>query len=126
MVRTAQVVIHSYSHQTQTISGLMHALCVPDASAQIVTTYFQGDILNPAVDGLFARKVGAKKCDDSLYWAQLGPFEGLGGEELSARSGDVEWLRQKTEGWMLMSWQELDFINVTRESFAAREPRRNS
>lgn len=100
----------------------MHALGVPDASAQIVTTHFQGDILNPAINGLLARKVvGAKKRDDSLYWAQLGPFKGLGKEELSARSSDLEWLRQRTEGWMLMSWQELDFINVTRESsFASR------
>jgi hypothetical protein len=110
-----QVIIHSYNEKAQTITGLMHALGVPASSAQ-VTTYFSGEIVNIAVDGIFTGKWGAKRSADAEYWTKLGPFKGIKKDELMRRSSDLRWLKELCRGWVLMRWKERDFVNVTRES----------
>lgn len=121
---SSQVVLHTYSQADHTITGLMHALGVPNSSAQ-VTTYFSGTILDVAVDGLFGATVreggklqqAAATAQDAEHWSKLGPFKNITTkEELLRRKNDTRWLKEVTEGWILMNWQERDFVNVTRAS----------
>ncbi|KAK4705450.1 hypothetical protein P7C70_g742, partial [Phenoliferia sp. Uapishka_3] len=109
-----RVVIHTYTPEKKTISGLMHALGVPHSTTQ-VTTYFIGDIIDPAVDGLYTRKWNARRKDDIEYWTKLGPFKNVSKDELAERANDPLWLREQTDGWLLMRWKEADFVNVTKE-----------
>ncbi|KAL8283686.1 hypothetical protein RQP46_005481 [Phenoliferia psychrophenolica] len=108
-----RVVIHTYEPSLRSLTGTMAALGVPDSLTQ-VTTFFKGEILDPDLDGLFTRKWGARRRDDVDFWSRLGPFKGISRDELKARAGDPVWLRERSEGWVLMRWKEADFVNVTR------------
>lgn len=46
------MIIHSYSESTQTLTGVMHALGVPDSSSEKVTTFFHGEIQNDYISHL--------------------------------------------------------------------------
>ncbi|KAI5475356.1 vacuolar import/degradation protein Vid24 [Pseudohyphozyma bogoriensis] len=114
-----KVVIQSYDSATRTLSGLMHALGVPDSTGT-VTTYFSGEILDPgSEEGLWTKKWGAGRKEDIDNWARVGPFAemlGVGGgaqQVLKSKSGDRDWLREVTEGWVLMRWKEQEFVNVS-------------
>jgi hypothetical protein len=104
--------VHSYCNKTHKLTGLMHALGVPDSSAQ-VTTYFHGEVIDLPLENIWTRKWGAKRKDDAEYWSKLGPFKDMEPEELAAKVEDPDWLRNVSSGWLLMRWKEVDFVNVT-------------
>ena len=49
-----------------------------------------------------SRKWGARRKDDLEYWTRLGPFKGISTDDLATRANDPLWLREQTEGWVLM------------------------
>ncbi|KAM0756147.1 hypothetical protein T439DRAFT_345004 [Meredithblackwellia eburnea MCA 4105] len=110
---SVRVIIQSYSPDSRSLTGLMHALGVPDSSAQ-VTTFFRGEVVDPASPmGIYTHKWGARKKDDVDFWARLGPFKAIEKSVFGVRVADPEWLRRTCEGWVLMRWKEADFVNVT-------------
>ena len=95
----------------------MHAIGVP-ASPSEITTCFQGELINPIVDGLRSRKWSklSKMSIEMEYWCRIGPFRGMDVGELAVQAHDFSWLRDKTTGWILMRWKETDFVNVSGQS----------
>lgn len=97
-----------------------------------VTTYFIGTLLDPSVPfALFSqyppspfsstapsKRDAITRARDEENWNRLGPFVGMGKEEMYEGLRDVTWCQKQCEGWMLMRWKEIDFVNVERESDA--------
>ncbi|SCV68557.1 BQ2448_678 [Microbotryum intermedium] len=109
-----KVIIKSIDSSLNIITGYMHALNVP-FSASRVTTYFTGEILDLARDGLWSPGHWDSKVRiDAESWSKLGPFKGISTNDLIRKAdGDRQWLTQVTTGHVLMRWKERDFVNVT-------------
>lgn len=49
---------------------------------------------------------------EDRYWTKLGPFRGLSPDVLASHRHDSAWLESRTQGWIIMRWKELGFVNV--------------